>query len=102
MYSQISILRNHIYLAADFGAPFQELCKRLNIKPEDLNRGEEHFAWEPGKDGDFWLTALELTGIQSLGLQMGQRPTGRAEGRRNGGPSSPKPSQFEHVTALAQ
>src|SRR5688572_11777652 len=75
MYSQISILRNHIYLAADFGAPLQELCKRLNIKLEDLNRGEEHVAWEPGADGDFWLTALELTGIQSLGLQMGQRPS---------------------------
>ena len=74
MYNQISILRNHVYLAVDFGANFQELCKRLKIKPEDLNNGESHVPWEPGEDNDFWKHAIEMTGIASLGLQMGQRP----------------------------
>lgn len=72
MYSQISILRNHVYLAVDFGADFQELCKRLKITPEYLNNGEGHAQWQP--EGDFWLHALEMTGIPTLGLQMGQRP----------------------------
>jgi AraC-like DNA-binding protein len=75
MYSQISILRNHIYLAADFGAPFHELCRRLKITPEILNNGEDHLPWEPGQDTDFWIQALDLTGIPSLGLEMGQRPS---------------------------
>jgi AraC-like DNA-binding protein len=74
MYNQISILRNHVYLAVDFGANFQELCKRLKIKTEDLNDGEGHLPWEPGEDNDFWKHAIEMTGIPSLGLQMGQRP----------------------------
>lgn len=74
MYSQISILRNHVYLAVDFGADFQDLCRRLKITPEYLNNGEGHAQWEPGEDTDFWLHALEVTGIPSLGLQMGQRP----------------------------
>ena len=72
MYSQISILRNHVYLAVDFGANFQELCSRLKITPEYLNNGEGHAEWQPGED--FWLNALEMTGIPNLGLQMGQRP----------------------------
>jgi AraC-like DNA-binding protein len=74
MYSQISILRNHVYLAVDFGANFQELCRRLKITPEYLNNGEGHAEWEPGAESDFWLQALEMTGIPALGLQMGQRP----------------------------
>jgi AraC-like DNA-binding protein len=72
MYSQISILRNHVYLAVDFGANFQELCKRLDITPQYLNNGEGHAQWQP--DRDFWLHALEITRIPTLGLQMGQRP----------------------------
>lgn len=72
MYSQISILRNHVYLAADFGANFQELCRRLKITPEYLNNGEGHSQWQP--DEDFWLHALEMTAIPDLGLRMGQRP----------------------------
>jgi AraC-like DNA-binding protein len=74
MYSQISILRNHIYLAVDFGANFHELCKRMDISPEYLNDGEGHDAWEPDEGKDFWIQALLLTGIPDLGLQMGQRP----------------------------
>jgi len=73
MYSQISILRNHIYLAVDFGANFQELCKRLNMSPDYLNNGEGHAQWQPGSENDFWMQALEMTGVPSLGLQMGQR-----------------------------
>lgn len=72
MYSQISILRNHVHLAADFGANFEELCRRLKITQEYLNNGEGHAQWQP--EEDFWLHALEMTGIPDLGLQMGQRP----------------------------
>ena len=75
MYSQISILRNHVHLAVEFGADFQELCKRLDISPEYLSDGEGHAVWKPGTDNDFWLHALALTRVPSLGLQMGQRPT---------------------------
>ena len=75
MYSQISILRNHVYLAVEFGANFQELCERLKILPEYLNNGEGHATWAPGGDSDFWIHALEMTGIPALGLQMGQRPS---------------------------
>ena len=75
MYSQISILRNHVHLAVEFGADFHELCSRLKISPEYLNDGESHAPWKPGTDNDFWLHALALTGVPSLGLQMGQRPT---------------------------
>jgi AraC-like DNA-binding protein len=74
MYSQISILRNHIHLAVDFGADFNELCRRMKIDPSLLNDGESHAEWEPGQDSDFWLRALEMTGIPTLGLQMGQKP----------------------------
>jgi AraC-like DNA-binding protein len=59
----------------EFGADFKELCNRLKISPEYLSDGEGHAPWKPGADGDFWLHALALTGIPSLGLQMGQRPT---------------------------
>lgn len=75
MYSQISILRNHVYQAVQFGASLQELCRRLKITPEDLNNGENHARWEPGSDTDFWIQALDMTGIPTLGLQMGQRPS---------------------------
>lgn len=75
MYSQISILRNHVYLAVQFGADFQELCRRLKITPEVLNHGESHTPWEPSSDTDFWIQALDMTGIPTLGLQMGQRPS---------------------------
>lgn len=75
MYSQISILRNHVYLAVQFGANFQELCRRLKITAADLNNGEGHARWEPHSDTDFWIQALEMTGIPTLGLQMGQRPS---------------------------
>lgn len=75
MYSQISILRNHVYLAVEFGANFQELCQRLKISPEYLNNGEGHAPWEPGQDNDFWLHALEMTRIPTLALQMGQKPS---------------------------
>jgi len=74
MYSQISILRNHVYLAVQFGADFQELCRRLKITPEVLNNGESHTPWEASGDTDFWIQALDMTGIPTLGLQMGQRP----------------------------
>lgn len=73
MYSQISILRNHVYLAVEFGADFHELCRRLKISPEYLNNGEGHAAWEPGEDTDFWIHALEMTKIPTLALQMGQK-----------------------------
>jgi AraC-like DNA-binding protein len=72
MYSQISILRNHVYLAVDFGANLLELCRRLKITTEYLNNGEGHAEWQP--EEDFWLHALDMTGIPTLGLQMGQRP----------------------------
>jgi AraC-like DNA-binding protein len=75
MYSQISILRNHVHLAVEFGADFHELCNRLKISPEYLSDGESHAPWKPGTDNDFWLHALALTGVPTLGLQMGQRPT---------------------------
>ncbi len=74
MYSQISILRNHVYLAVDFGADFQELCRRLKITADHLNNGEGHAEWKPGEETDFWIHALEMTGVPTLGLQMGQRP----------------------------
>lgn len=73
MYSQISILRNHVYLAVEFGADFHELCRRLKISPEYLNNGEGHATWEPGADTDFWIQALDMTGIPTLALQMGQK-----------------------------
>ncbi len=73
MYSQISILRNHVYLAVEFGADFRELCRRLKISPEYLNNGEGHAPWEPGADNDFWIHALEMTKIPTLALQMGQK-----------------------------
>jgi AraC-like DNA-binding protein len=47
----------------------------LKITPEYLNDGEGHAQWQPGSDEDFWIQALEMTGIPTLGLQMGQRPT---------------------------
>ncbi len=62
-------------LAVEFGADFHELCNRLKISPEYLNDGESHAPWKPGTDNDFWLHALALTRVPSLGLQMGQRPT---------------------------
>jgi AraC-like DNA-binding protein len=72
MFNQISILRNHVYLAASFGADFHKLCARMKITPEQLNNGEGQLPWEPGEETDFWSNALELTGDPALGLHMGE------------------------------
>ncbi|HEY0742762.1 MAG TPA: AraC family transcriptional regulator ligand-binding domain-containing protein [Chryseosolibacter sp.] len=74
MYSQISILRHHIYKATEFGADFRELCKRLNLTPEMLSDGEGHLPFHPGEEHDFWSQALLLTGDPCLGLHMGAKP----------------------------
>jgi AraC-like DNA-binding protein len=74
MYSQISILRHHIYKATEFGADFRELCKRLKLTPEMLADGEGHLPYQPGEEHDFWSQALALTGNPCLGLHMGSRP----------------------------
>lgn len=72
MFNQISILRNHVYLAASFGADFHQLCARMKITPEQLNNGEGQLPWQPGEETDFWSNALELTGNPALGLHMGE------------------------------
>jgi AraC-like DNA-binding protein len=72
MYNQVSILRHHIYKATDYGADFRELCKRMNLSPEQLADGEAHLQWVPGEDTDFWMHAIELTGEPCLGLRLGQ------------------------------
>lgn len=69
MHFQASILRNHIYKAANHGANFHELCKRINISPEQLNNAEAMIPWE--HSGDFWVHAVEMTGDEFLGLHLG-------------------------------
>lgn len=74
MYSQISILRHHLYKAAEFGADFRELCRRLDLTPEILADGEGHLPYQPGEEKDFWSQAVALTGNPCLGLHMGSKP----------------------------
>lgn len=74
MYSQVSILRHHIYKATEMGANFRELCKRTNLTPEMLTDGEAHLAYQPGEEHDFWTHAVALTGDPCLGLHMGEKP----------------------------
>lgn len=69
MHFQASILRNHIYNAANHGANFHELCRRINISPEQLTNAEAMIPWE--YSGDFWLHAVEMTGDEFLGLHLG-------------------------------
>ncbi|MBT1697596.1 AraC family transcriptional regulator ligand-binding domain-containing protein [Fulvivirgaceae bacterium PWU4] len=69
MHFQASILRNHIYSAANHGANFHELCRRINISPEQLNNAEAMIPSEIG--GEFWAHAVEMTGDEFLGLHMG-------------------------------
>ncbi len=60
-----------IYGAVELGADFNELCKRVNITPEELNDGEGYIKWEPGESNDFWVHAAELTGDPCVGLKVG-------------------------------
>lgn len=69
MHFQASILRNHIYNAANHGANFHELCRRINISPEQLSNAEAMIPWE--YSGDFWAHAVEMTGDEFLGLHLG-------------------------------
>jgi AraC-like DNA-binding protein len=73
MFHQVSILRHHIYEAANFGADFHELCKRMKITPEQLNNGEGQLPWDPADDTDFWTHAIALTNNPVLGLHMGHQ-----------------------------
>jgi AraC-like DNA-binding protein len=73
MYTAISILRHHIYKATEFGADFNELCRRTKVTPEILSNGEAHHPYTPGEENDFWTHALALTGNPCLGLHMGQK-----------------------------
>lgn len=72
MYIQTSIVRQNVYKAAEFGADFAELCRRLNLTPDILANGEAYLPYSPGKEHDFWTHALELTKDPCLGLHMGQ------------------------------
>lgn len=69
MQFQASILRNHIYNAANHGANFHELCRRIKISPEQLSNAEAMIPWEYA--GDFWAQAIEMTGDEFLGLHLG-------------------------------
>jgi AraC-like DNA-binding protein len=71
MQYQVSILRYMIYGAVELGADFNQLCKRINITPEQLNDGEGYIKWEPGESNDFWVHAVELTGDPCVGLKIG-------------------------------
>lgn len=74
MYSQVSILRHHLYKAVEFGANFREMCRRLKVTPEILANGEDLLPFSLLPENDFWTHALELTGDPCLGLHMGQKP----------------------------
>jgi AraC-like DNA-binding protein len=71
MQYQVSILKYMIYGAVELGADFHELCRRINITPEQLNDGEGYVTWEPGESKDFWVHAVELTGDPCVGLKIG-------------------------------
>src|ERR1044071_5827751 len=71
MQYQVSILRYMIYGAVEMGADFNEICKRINITPEELNDGEAYIKWEPGEEKDFWVHAVELTNDPCVGLKIG-------------------------------
>jgi AraC-like DNA-binding protein len=59
-----------IYGAVELGVDFNEICRRINITPEDLNDGEAYIKWEPGESKDFWVHAVELTNDQCVGLKI--------------------------------
>ncbi len=71
MQYQVSILKYMIYGAVELGADFNELCRRINITPEELNDGEGYIKWEPGASKDFWVHAVELTNDPCVGLKIG-------------------------------
>ena len=73
MQYQISLLRELIYRATDQGANFLELCKRLNVTPDQLNHGEGMMDFKPGESPNFWAEAVDMTGDNLLGLHLGQR-----------------------------
>jgi AraC-like DNA-binding protein len=77
MQYQVSILREIIYSAVDFGADFHELCRRLQVTPELLSNGEGMIPWHPDPARQCWNIAVELTGDELLGLHMGQRESPR-------------------------
>jgi len=78
MQYQVSILRELIYGAVDYGADFQELCSRMQVTPEQLSNGEGMIPWRSDPEHEFWNIALEMTGNVHLGLHLGQHPTPRA------------------------
>jgi AraC-like DNA-binding protein len=78
MQYQVSLLRELIYGAVDYGADFQELCARMEVTPEQLSNGEGMISWRPDPAHEFWSIALEMTGDPHLGLHLGQHPTPRA------------------------
>lgn len=67
---QVSILRDLIFNAVKRGVNFQEVCKAIEVTPEQLNEAEEYISYE--KAGRFWEFALKQTGDELLGLHMGQ------------------------------
>ncbi len=71
MQYQISILKYIIYGAVELGADFNELCKRMDIRPEQLNDGEDYINWEPGESKDIWVHVVELTNDPCVGLKIG-------------------------------
>jgi AraC-like DNA-binding protein len=77
MLYQISILRELIYSAVDHGADFHELCRRLEVTPEQLSNGEGMIRWYPDPAREFWSIAVEMTGDPLLGLRLGQHETPR-------------------------
>lgn len=77
MQYQVSIVRELIYSAVEYGADFQELCRRMQVTPELLANGEGMIPWSPDPEKEFWSNAVWMTGDLQLGLHLGQHETPR-------------------------
>jgi AraC-like DNA-binding protein len=64
------IIRDIIFGAARRGAILEELCKKLQLQPDDLNQTEAKLSLQQGHQ--VWEEALKLTKDEFLGLHIGE------------------------------
>lgn len=73
MFAHMPIIRDILYGAAERGASLPGMCRQLGISPETLN--DSNRTLDLAKAYNAWQVALDATGDDNLGLQLGTATT---------------------------